>query len=365
MNYHIRKINHIFQEVYSINESMSDLEREEFIQGFEYGIKMLNEEFLDRFKKEEERGKKTVSDVKKGAGRFGSFVSDKFKKGVSGAKDMFNRGVNKAKEVYQSVKDFSKSVINKASSMVSDAAQYIKDSYDKFLDGVQNTYKFISDKVSEAYKNFKDKSVELLESVKQLVNRVYDKVVSSIQNTIKSIVSTKESFVDWFKENKEILKQKLTQLKNSTIENSRRIANILLGIIVMAPEKIYNALVKAGNAVKSITFIIIGSIQSGIEKSIAFLTEKYEDIKEWVSNKIGQLRDVLGNALISLGEKVKGDSEPGQLDNNYKMLLGKWKEQQKAAGKNTSPGQGTRARLKKQAIAMSESRIVKFEDFVI
>jgi hypothetical protein len=50
----------------------------------------------------------------------------------------------------------------------------------------------------------------------------------------------------------------------------------------------------------------------------------------------------------------------------YKELLSEWKESQKKLGKNTSPGQGTRARLMKQAkseLGIKENIIFRFENF--
>jgi len=46
--------------------------------------------------------------------------------------------------------------------------------------------------------------------------------------------------------------------------------------------------------------------------------------------------------------KSTGVTEP-KVDAKYKELVAKWKESQKKLGKNTSPGEGTRARLMKQA----------------
>jgi len=50
----------------------------------------------------------------------------------------------------------------------------------------------------------------------------------------------------------------------------------------------------------------------------------------------------------------------------YKELLSEWKESQKKLGKNTSPGQGTRSRLMKQAkseLGIKENIIFRFENF--
>lgn len=49
-------------------------------------------------------------------------------------------------------------------------------------------------------------------------------------------------------------------------------------------------------------------------------------------------------------DKLKGGKSPNKtVEQVYKQLVSKWKEQQRKLGKNTSPGEGTRSRLMKLA----------------
>lgn len=105
--------------------------------------------------------------------------------------------------------------------------------------------------------------------------------------------------------------------------------------------------------------------------------------REWPQDKFSKSKEIFGPEIentITNFEKilVKMKSEFNNKPVNsqsigtkdpqvrYKELVASWKEEQKKLGKNTSPGQGTRARLMKQAkseLGIKESKISTFENF--
>ena len=70
------------------------------------------------------------------------------------------------------------------------------------------------------------------------------------------------------------------------------------------------------------------------------------------------------NKPVNTESTKSSDTKDPQV--RYKELLSEWKESQKKLGKNTSPGQGTRARLMKQSkseLEIKEHIIFRFESF--
>ena len=63
----------------------------------------------------------------------------------------------------------------------------------------------------------------------------------------------------------------------------------------------------------------------------------------------------------------KKGSRKDKVDAKYKELLNKWKEEQRKAGKNTSPGEGTRKRLRRQAEEMVKENktIMSYTNFLV
>lgn len=79
---------------------------------------------------------------------------------------------------------------------------------------------------------------------------------------------------------------------------------------------------------------------------------------------LGKMKSELNNKPVNTESTKSSDTKDPQV--RYKELLSEWKESQKKLNKNTSPGQGTRARLMKQAkseLGIKEHVIFKFESF--
>jgi len=77
-----------------------------------------------------------------------------------------------------------------------------------------------------------------------------------------------------------------------------------------------------------------------------------------------KMKSELNNKPVNKESTKSSDTKDPQV--RYKELLSEWKESQKKLGKNTSPGQGTRARLMKQAkseLGIKEHIIFRFESF--
>ena len=77
-----------------------------------------------------------------------------------------------------------------------------------------------------------------------------------------------------------------------------------------------------------------------------------------------KMKSELNNKPVNTESTKSSDTKDPQV--RYKELLSEWKESQKKLGKNTSPGQGTRSRLMKQAkseLGIKEHIIFRFESF--
>ena len=79
---------------------------------------------------------------------------------------------------------------------------------------------------------------------------------------------------------------------------------------------------------------------------------------------LGKMKSDPNNKPVNTESTKSSDTKDPQV--RYKELLSEWKESQKKLGKNTSPGQGTRARLMKQSkseLEIKEHIIFRFESF--
>ena len=114
--------------------------------------------------------------------------------------------------------------------------------------------------------------------------------------------------------------------------------------------------------------------------------DKYAKAKEIYGVEIEKNIENFEKILKKINDESEGSNTPKEVVNTiskpvskensvskttdpqvrYKELLSEWKESQKKLGKNTSPGQGTRARLMKQAkseLGIKENIIFRFENF--
>ena len=92
-----------------------------------------------------------------------------------------------------------------------------------------------------------------------------------------------------------------------------------------------------------------------------------------IENNLSNLEKILGKMNSEFNIKPVNSESTKSSDTKdpqvrYKELLSDWKESQKKLGKNTSPGQGTRARLMKQAkseLGIKENIIFRFGSFIL
>ena len=110
-------------------------------------------------------------------------------------------------------------------------------------------------------------------------------------------------------------------------------------------------------------------VVTGIEEITKEITK--EIIKEVPASEIAQAATAGALASELYVGGVRDDDKKGsrkdKVDAKYKELLNKWKEEQRKAGKNTSPGEGTRKRLRRQAEEMVKENktIMSYNNFLV
>jgi hypothetical protein len=76
---------------------------------------------------------------------------------------------------------------------------------------------------------------------------------------------------------------------------------------------------------------------------------KKGDVKGWTEPITSNKTESENNKTDDLMKQEIGKEKSPEIENRYKELISIWRETQKRLGKNTSPGEGTRNRLLKQA----------------
>ena len=104
----------------------------------------------------------------------------------------------------------------------------------------------------------------------------------------------------------------------------------------------------ASNAFKGVT----GAKDKVSTKGNVWAKDKFAKAKQidpkGVDSNLNNFSNILQKMELEMPKK-SDSQKPNSVETRYKELLIQWKENQKKLGKNTSPGQGTRARLMKQA----------------
>lgn len=339
-----RRINRIYDQVYSLNESLSNEEKRYLILGFEDGI---NEEFIGRalgkarnfLKGSAEKAKKTYN-----------YMSAK-------GEEYYNRGKKLAGDAWESMKEFGNKIIKSVESGFNKAVSVVVSSYNSFVSGIRSTYEGVVNSISEAYEKMKEKSEAFKEYLKGVYNDIIAKTSKLISDTKNKISEAGENMDKWVEENKESLSKKAQEVKNSGIESMTKLADIISDIL--------NKSKKAAEDIAGISFFIcvvpILLIIEGVKKIPGIYDYVVKMVNEYVNKEIA-VYNKLASEFDSRNDKNQGDEE---VKNKYKELLSKWKEEQKKSGKNTNPGEGTRKKLKRQAMELvGEGYVIKtFERF--
>jgi hypothetical protein len=202
------RIESIWNQVYSVNESMTSAERKELINGFEDGI---NELFGKWAAKAMNFKDKLVGGAKKAWDNM-----------VSKGKEYYEKGKQLAGSAWESMKTFATGVVEKVKSAYSQAVDAIVSSYQSFKASVAKAYQEALTSINQAYESMKDKAQAFAEACKGVWSDILEESALLIQATKEKINSMKEGVSEWFTKNKADLEKSIIEAKSSSVDSLKR-----------------------------------------------------------------------------------------------------------------------------------------------
>lgn len=302
--------------------------------------------------------------LKSAATGAGSFLGKTTQKVSNFSSDVYDKGVELGKKAVE----IGKELVNKVSEVTKNAVDAIKSAPGKLFDACKDIYGSISNEVGEIYKKAKEKGGEFLENVKKTIVDVYNKVAAGLVEGINT-------FKTWASKNIEAMKKMVEEKKVELMEASKSAQTSTNETIKKIGVYINSFYEKGKDVAKNVSFFSIALVVLAFYASFILAKKTYElgeDVANVISTGIESIKknvpEVWNEFSKSFQEGMESEKRPtegSEVDNKYKELLGKWREEQKQAGKNVNPGEGTRKRLKRQAMELvGEGYVIKtFEMF--
>jgi phage-related protein len=208
------KMDRIFEEIYSVNESIDDSSRQEMQRGFEDGI---NELFggLGKFAA---KTKKFFTGVKDKA----SDAYDKGKEAVSRAvdktKDFYQKGKDMAGKAWDAMVEFKDKVVAKVKEGLAKAKEAIGNGWNSFRSAISNAYAKSIEAISSAWSKMKEKGAAFADAVSRIWGNIVDKTKEMISGIKEKFIAMKEKFSEWLSSSRGSLMKSVMNAKNSVIE---------------------------------------------------------------------------------------------------------------------------------------------------
>jgi hypothetical protein len=200
------QIDNIYERFYSINESLGISEAREYRRGLDDGIKE----------------------------GLGSFLGNAWHKGKqlgNDIGDMYNKGKDMAKKVWNSVTEFTNSVLTKIKNGFNTCVDYIASAPDKIYDFMSKVYNGIFTNLKDAYSYLSDKADEL----KIAMQKLWDKITASVAEfSIKTgEYWTKNANLakEWFYTNKAMIAQQAQKAKESSVAWLKEAGSTVLNLL--------------------------------------------------------------------------------------------------------------------------------------
>jgi hypothetical protein len=249
------RMNRIFEQVYGLNESLSNENLILLQEGFEDGIR---EGFLGNMKR-------------KIKGAVGTAVGNTIKKGrevVAKGKEAVNGAVEKGKEYYNKGKELANQAWKDVNTFITDTKTKIKDgigaatklivsNYNEYKGKITTVYNTAISDLSTAYKELKEKSEELSKAVLGSMTAIKD-----------SLKTQKDKFVNYFTENKDKFKKYIKENYDSFMKSAKSALSSADEKVKATAKNVENYLIKfskksleiTGEVIKGIFLISVGSI---------------------------------------------------------------------------------------------------------
>jgi len=264
----IENIDSIWNQVYSVNESMTSLERKELIRGFEDGINEGIGTLLGRGWKST---KQLVGSAKQA---FSSMVAK--------GKEYYEKGKQLAGEAWEKIKEFAGNVVSKIREAYGKAIESITTSYQSFKLAISNAYQEALKSINSAYESMKDKATAFAEACKGIWSDILEESALLIQATKDKLSAMKEGVNDWFAKNKVELEKSVSEAKSSSIDSMKRLGDLASDALAKASK----TAVEIGKEIGKVAIIICVLPIIGIVEGIKAIPGVYDSAVEMVKNYV-------------------------------------------------------------------------------
>lgn len=279
----VAEMDRIFDEVYSINESIDGSSRVDFQRGFEDGI---NELFGGGLGRLAAKTQKFFTGLKGKA----SDAYDRSKQAVSNAvdksKEFYQKGKEMAGRAWDAVVEFKDKVVAKVKEGFARASEAISNGWASFRAAISNAYAKSVEAISEAWSKMKEKGSAFADAVSKIWGSIIDKTKEMISSMKQRFVSMKEKFSEWLSNSRGSLMKSVSNSKNSVIgafkllgeKVSAAVAGIAKGASAIASVVLFICTYPMVLAVKGLKAIPV-AYKRAIDAVKGFIEREMEEMK--------------------------------------------------------------------------------------
>lgn len=266
------EIDSIFERVYTVNESLSSLERNALIKGFEDG---LNEGFGSWF-----------------GGALGKTVN--FFKGVPDKlKSWYDTGKKYAAKAWDWIKDLASKIANGIKNGFNTALNWCTTNFKKFSEWITSTYYTAIEGIKSAWQKFKGKIADFSEWCLDLWSKLVENVKNLYQKTKEKLLALGSKISEWVSNAWEKIKEIAEKAKNSTIAAFKRLGEIVSNALSAG-------LKKAGEIASAALLICLWPFAKLIElvKKVPSLWQKLVKIvSDYIQSEIADFKRAYGEEM--------------------------------------------------------------------
>jgi hypothetical protein len=239
----------IYEQVYMIKESISEIDARALLAGFDDGINEGIGKWL---------GKTAgwISDIPNKAKKATSIIGSK-------AKELYGKGKELATKAVEKMKEFTSKAIDGIKQKMSQAGKWISERFESFIEKMKNAFSLIGEKLVEFWEATKEKSAKFWEVTKEFLRRMIEAIQKGYQSTKEGLANMGAGISEWVQKNWE-------RLKEISVNTKDRMSNLYL--------KAIEAIKKGGQSAKKWIDIV----------ALHLISKPVEKIKEWIK-KIPEL----------------------------------------------------------------------------
>jgi hypothetical protein len=267
----------IYQNVYKMNESLSQEDFDILIAGFEDGINEGIGKWLGKMAGKISKG---ANDAWTGTKKFANKAIDK-------TKDLYRRGKAWAEEAWKKLKAWVVETTRMIGTKIEDAARWVSTKFNTFIEKIASLYKDITKNIRDAWEGLKDKSSKFLEAVKTMFGNLMKAIKDAIFSAANKFIDMKDGLVNWVTTHWAMLKKWVIDTKDSVLGGLSNIFNKVIEAIKSGAK----ATVKYAKIIA--TFVIIKPalmIANGVKRIPSLYREYINRLKYFVKTEIEGLK---------------------------------------------------------------------------